>query len=840
MGGLISLALRSLGARRGRTALSVVGIALGVGVLYASLATDAGIASSIDRTVHDLVGRADLRIESFGPTGLSADSLKAIQAAPGVTVAAPALIRRTYLAPAADDPNAVAPPITALGIDPAKEPAVRDLPLAGGTFLTGPDAAEALITQTLADASGTDLGGTITLQGGPGGPVDLSVVGILAGDGPIVGSQGRTVVLPLQTMQRIFDDPTVSRVDIVAGEGATPADVAAALGVALTTEPYVLSAPADVAASLRSSTADFRATTALIAAVALFVGAFLIFNTLSMTVAERVRELGLLRAAGATRGQLLWFVVVQAIALGLAGAVAGLAIGLVLGELMATYVRSIGSIPFDRVDPSVGSVIAVVAVGLGVTIAAAIEPARRAGSIPPVEALRERLDPVAARRARLRWLVAVFVAVGLAGLVVWPRDAGVAGLGRSAAVYVVLFLAVLAVPLVLGTLGRLAGLPFRVALRLEERLARAAIVRDRSRTTLTVGALAIGLAMVVAVGGVAHESRVAASAWLTEVIPGDELLTSIRPVALDEPVVADLAAIDGVERISPIALFEVARNGVRMDAAAVRGGDLLDDGRLRFVAGDRTVALTALDAGGAAIIPRSVAERTGLGDGSTLTLAVGGGKVIDLRIVGIAERTIPGKAGEAILLGWDDATNAFGVEGADVLAVRYAPGRQADTQPTLEKTAINDALQPSPLATVAGAVDDALGRVFGLFDALALVAVIVAALGIVNTLTVSVLERVRELGVLRAAGMTTRQVRRTVVVEAGILGIVGAILGIVTGLVAAVLLVALSGGGPVILDPPWVSIATAALLGIGISMAAAWYPARLASRLAIAAAVQHE
>jgi putative ABC transport system permease protein len=840
MGGLISLALRSLAARRGRTFLSVVGIALGIGVLYASLATDAGISSSIDRTVRDLVGRADLRVEAFGATALGPDSLKAIQDAPGVTVAAPALVRRTYLAPSVDDPNAAAPPVTALGIDPAQEPAVRDLVLAGGTQLSGPDSFAALVTQTLAVANGIALGDSITLQGGPGGPVDLQVVGILSGDGPIVGSQGRTVVLPLRTMQRIFDDPTVSRVDLVVGEGATPADVAAALGVALTTEPYVLSSPADVAASLRGSTADFRSMTALIAAVALFVGAFLIFNTLSMTVSERVRELGLLRAAGATRRQLLWFVVVQAIALGVGGALAGLAIGLVLAELMATYVRSIGSIPFDRVDPSVGSVVAVLAVALAVTVAAAIEPARRAGSIPPVEALRERLDPISARRARLRWLVAVFAAVGLAGLVVWPRDAGLIGLGRSAAVYLILFVAILAAPFVLGALGRLAGLPFRAVLRLEERLARASIVHDRSRTTLTVGALAIGLAMVVAIGGVAHQSRVAASAWLTEVIPGDELLTSIRPVALDEPIVADLATIDGVERVSPIALFEVARNGVRMDAAAIRGGDLLDDGRLRFVAGDRLVALSALDAGGATVIPRSVADRTGLALGSTLTLAVGNGKVIDLRVVGIAERTLPGKAGEAILLGWDDATNAFGVEGADVLAVRYEPGRQGDTQPTLEQTARAAALEPSPLATVAGAVDDALGRVFGLFDALALIAVIVAALGIVNTLTVSVLERVRELGILRAAGMTTRQVRRTVVVEAGILGVVGSILGIATGLVAAVVLVVLSGSGPLILDPPWVSIVTAAVLGIAIAMAAAWYPARLASRLAIAAAVQHE
>ena len=835
-----SLALRSLAARRGRTALSVVGIALGIAVLYASLATDAGIAASIDRTVRDLVGRADLRVESFGPAGLGPASLAAIEQAPGVTVAAPALQRRTYLVPAVDDPNAAPPPVTVLGIDPTREAAVHDLSLAAGSALSGPDANEALISQTLATANGTALGGTITVQGPDGTPIDLTVVGIQTGDGPIVGSAGRTVVLPLKTMQRVFDDPTVSRVDIVAGEGATPADVATAIGIALTSQPYVLSSPADVAASLRGSTADFRSTTALIAAVALFVGAFLIFNTLSMTVTERVRELGLLRAAGATRRQLVSFVAVQAVVLGLLGSLVGLIAGFVLAELMAADLRSIASIPFQRVDPSPGSILGVVAVGLGVTIAAAIEPARRAGSIPPVEALRERLDPATARRARLGWLVGVFVVVGIAGLLVWPRDAGLAGLARSGLVYLILFAAVLVAPFVVGILGRIAGLPFRGVLRVEERLARASIVRDRSRTTLTVGALAIGLAMVVAVGGVAHQSRLAAAAWLDEVIPGDELVTSIRPIALDEEVIGDLAAVDGVERVSPFAVFEVARNGVRMDAAAVVGGDLLADGRLRFIDGDRAAALKGLDAGGVAVLPRSLAERTGLTVGSTLTLAVGEGKVVDLRVAGIAERTIPGTVGEAVLVGWPDATAVFGVQGADVLAVRFDPGRVGTAQPQLEAAARDAALEPNALETVAGAVDFALSQVFGLFDALALIAVVVAALGIVNTLTVSVLERVRELGVLRAAGMTRGQVRRTVVVEAGILGIVGSILGIVTGLVAGVVLVLFAGGGPLILEPPWVSIVVAILVGIGISMAAAWYPARLASRLAIVAAVQHE
>ena len=293
--------------------------------------------------------------------------------------------------------------------------------------------------------------------------------------------------------------------------------------------------------------------------------------------------------------------------------------------------------------------------------------------------------------------------------------------------------------------------------------------------------------------------------------------------------------------MSPITLFEVAREGVRTDAAAVVGADLLDDRRLRIVEGDREAALTAIDDGPATIVPRSLAERDGLAVGSDVVLAIGGERVVRFEVVGIADHTLPGRVGEAILVGWDSATSELGVLGAEVFAIRYEPGLAAAARPELEAAATLAALETNPLDRVAGAVDAALGRVFGLFDALAIVAVLVAGLGIVNTLTMNVLERVRELGVLRAAGMTTRQMRRTVVVEAGILGIIGTILGVVAGLAAGALVGILSGSGVALASGlPWGAIGLAALLGIGLSMLAAWYPARLASRLAIVHAVRHE
>ena len=169
---------------------------------------------------------------------------------------------------------------------------------------------------------------------------------------------------------------------------------------------------------MRASTGDFAATTALIGAIALFAGAFLIFNTLSMTVVERVRELGLLRAAGASRGQLTSYILVQATAIGIVGSLLGVALGALLAAGIAAWVRTVGSVALGAPVVTVNDALAALAIGIVVTLAAAIEPARRAGRISPVEALKARLDLPTARRARLRWLIAVFALVGVAGLLI--------------------------------------------------------------------------------------------------------------------------------------------------------------------------------------------------------------------------------------------------------------------------------------------------------------------------------------------------------------------------------------------------------------------------------------
>src|SRR6187551_1426722 len=226
---LTNLAFRSLRARPLRAVLSSLGVALGVAVLFAGMATSAGVDASVRSTVNDLVGRSDLRVAAIGGT-------------PGVAIAAPALERRTYLAGSLDDSAALPPPVTVLGIDPVTDARLHDLVLVAGSALNSPDEHSALITEHLAAQDGLTVGSPISMQAA-GDPVDYRVVGIVAGDGPLTGAFGRTVIVPLTTAQAVFAETGATRVDIGLSPGADRDSVSAALESRLTAEPYVLSSP---------------------------------------------------------------------------------------------------------------------------------------------------------------------------------------------------------------------------------------------------------------------------------------------------------------------------------------------------------------------------------------------------------------------------------------------------------------------------------------------------------------------------------------------------------------------------------------------------------------------
>jgi putative ABC transport system permease protein len=301
------------------------------------------------------------------------------------------------------------------------------------------------------------------------GPQAYQIVGIVIGDGPLPEAEGRLVFMPLGSAQTLFGTTGVTRVDLGVASGVSVDELIGQLDVSIKTEPYLLSRTADLAASLRAEMADFRSALLLVAAVVLFAGAFLIFNTMSMTVAERTRDVGLLRAAGTTRSQVMGLVLLQALALGVIGSAAGVVLGVGLAALTLSWVGSSGPIALAAPAVSAGSVAMALLVGVALTIAASLEPAWRAGRIPPVEALRRGPSGTAAGAARLRWLVVVFGVLAVAALAVWPqrtapeRRRRPSGRRRGSptwgplVVYGLLLVAVLLLPRLLGPLLRIAG-----------------------------------------------------------------------------------------------------------------------------------------------------------------------------------------------------------------------------------------------------------------------------------------------------------------------------------------------------------------------------------------------
>src|SRR5664280_3131047 len=342
--------------------------------------------SALDKAAADEIGHADLRVQALEESGLSQATVDVIDHVAGVSVAAPALERKTYLATSlTQTPSAKLPaPVTVLGIDPVQEPILHDLPLVSGRLLATADGQSALITQTLASVEHLGVGGTITLNGTvASGPQAFNIVGIVTGDGPLPEAEGRLIFLSLDSAQALFGTTGITRVDLRVAPGVSVDELMGQFDVTIQTQPYLLSRTQDLADSLRAETADFRVALLLVAAVVLFAGAFLIFNTLSMTVAERGREVGLLRAAGTTRSQVMNFVLLQAFVLGIAGSVLGVVWGIGMAVITLAWVGSSGSITLSAPSLSAASVVAT-----PMRRAMAIEPAWRAGRIPPVEALR--------------------------------------------------------------------------------------------------------------------------------------------------------------------------------------------------------------------------------------------------------------------------------------------------------------------------------------------------------------------------------------------------------------------------------------------------------------------
>ena len=623
------------------------------------------------------------------------------------------------------------------------------------------------------------------------------------------------------------------------------ADVQAGLDAQLR-EAFVVETAADAEARLARAQTAFAPIAFLFGLVALVVGAFLVANTLAMTLSERMREIGLLRAAGTTGRQVIGLFLRQGLFFGVAGAVLGVMLGIGLAAVMVAFLRSTRAVLVDGLPISLPGLALAAALGMGVTAVGSAVPALQAARTSPLAALRPTRQPGGRLGARLRWIVLLELAVVAAGIVFYPFERGGAPLPAILLALALLIGGAVAAAWLLLPLGRVIGRPFEWFFGAEGMLGRANLGRDRVRTGLTVGALMIALASVIALGTVADSARRTAERWIASVLPGG---TAIR-LALPEEIELfrpTFTGTPGVAAASPIAEFPavVTDAGVAREVslAAIDPTVFQDADSFIFTAGTRPVAFNALRAGGSVLVPEPMAVRDGLAVGDALQIGEPGGASTVFTVAGVIAYTLPARSPDgAIVVSLADAVTTFGVTTAGLWALVPEPGLASGAfRQAVGETAQMLAAEPIDATQLAGELARSFDRLIGLFDVLALIAVVVAAAGIVNALSVGVVERAREIAILRAHGMTVGQVQAMVVSEAAILGAIGGVLAVGTGLAVAWAMIV--AGAPrdfaAGLSVPWALVIATFLLGTGVAAVAGLYPARLAARQPIVDSLKH-
>ena len=570
----------------------------------------------------------------------------------------------------------------------------------------------------------------------------------------------------------------------------------------------------------------------IFAAVALFVGAFVIYNTFTITVAQRTREMALLRAIGASGRQVAVSVLCESAAIGVvasaAGAAAGIGVGWGLLELLGSFLGDLGlslSIPW-------GALVNGVVLGTLITMAAAYFPARRGAKVDPIEALRDAAaEPGRAPRGRTYWGLAV-LAAGIAATV-WSSVGGDARiLGAGLPLVVIAF--VLLGPAIVRPLSRVLAAPAVRRRSITGELARENAARNPKRSATTSLTLMIGVALVA--------TATVFAATLSKLIAGDledELLADHVVTVSDavagaggglDPAIADaIAALDGVDAaVGTRAAFAQVGDGF----AQVTGADTA---RLGQVADLGVVDGTLTGLGPQELAVRQpTAQDLGLAVGDTVSVRLQQGAAT-LTVAGIYDR------------GYQLATEWL----VDNSVLDSVLNRSLDTRILVRAEAadqalvgdIDAALASDPTARISTRdefIDDQAGQITSLLTllyALLGMSVVVALIGIVNTMSLSIHERTRELGLLRAVGMTSRQLRRTVRYEAAIIALIGTLAGLVLGLFFGWAAFDALGLGYSDFAVPWVYLVAIGVAGLVAGLLSGVLPARRAGRLEVLDAI---
>ena len=584
----------------------------------------------------------------------------------------------------------------------------------------------------------------------------------------------------------------------------------------------------------------------IFAGIALFVGTFIISNTFSILIAQRTRELALLRAIGASRGQVLASVLIEAILIGLVAAAVGLGVGVLLGYGALNGLRALGlELPGESIVVAPDTVVLSLVVGVVVTVGAAIVPAIRATRVPPIAALRD----VAIDRSSRSWLRGalgvVLLAIGFllaAPAFASERERGdLPSIGIGA---VFILLAVLAAgPVLAKPLSRLLGGWLPAVRGVSGRLASENANRNPGRTASTSAALAIGITLVGFITIFGASARAAVSTDVERAFTGDFIVqtpNSFGVARISPKLAPELAELDGVAVAAPFGSFEAQATlpdgeTSQLFAGAIDPSDFQQVFDARMASGSIDDLTT-----GTVLVDRRTAEDKGIAVGDEIEVLFPGGSTSTFEVAALSdEPTLLGEwtffHGDYLELSGEplDFLIAIGVEdGVDPESVRPTLRTAIDEYPIV---ALQD--RDQYIGSLLNTINQFLVIIYGLLA----LSVFIALIGIANTLSLSIHERTRELGLLRAVGMSRPQLRSTIRWEAVVVALIGTVLGVILSIGLSWLVVrGLAPYGLGTYSIPWAQLVVVVLIAAGLGVMAALRPAHKASKLNVLEAIATE
>jgi putative ABC transport system permease protein len=852
---MLLVALKGLAGRKLRAALTAIAIVLGVAMISGTYVLTDTIKAAFSTVFTTVYAKTDAVISgkvAFGndsnsnnlPPSFPESLLGKVRKLPGVLDAEGGISDLAHLVGRNGKViSGRGAPALAFSVHPQNQ-RFNPLTLVSGKWPVGPH--EVAIDQHTASNSHYSVGQTIGVIAR--GPVTSYRIAGIVKIGGVSSLGGATMaIFDFPTAQRIFHkEGKLDGIDIAAKHGTSPAQLVREIEPILPPTAEVRTAQGQAKQATKDTNGFLSIINDFLLAfggVALFVGTFVIANTLSITIAQRTRELATLRTLGADRRQVLMSVLLEALVIGLVASVSGLFLGLGLAKgLNALFVNFGIDLPQAGTVFATRTIVVALAVGILVTLLAALRPAIRATRVPPISAVREGAVLPVSRFARFSVHTALLTIGGavalmlvglfIAGLSTTQRLLAI-GVGAAAVFLGVAMLAKTLVP----PLARVLGWPATKLGGAAGALARGNAMRNPQRTASTASALMIGLALVTLVSVLASGLKTTFNNAVDSVFKGDYALTAtdnFSPIAVSSETA--LKKVSGVTVVSGVRAGDGKAFGQRIGVTGV-SGDIAKVITVNWQAGSQATPGRLGENG--AFVAKSYAKKHRLSVGSPVPFEVPSGKTLHLVLRGIFAPPKGGSPYGDVTI----STRRFDAEYQNPQNV-YAFVDIAGGVTAANTAKLTQKLKAFPDAKIATAgqfkknQEQGINKLLNLLYVLLSLSIIISLFGIVNTLVLTVFERTRELGMLRAIGMTRRQVRRMIRHESIVTALIGAALGIPVGVVLALMV------GKAIKYPAFtIPIGTLVVFVIAAILAglvAAIFPARRAGKLNVLEALQYE